>query len=118
MKTKDEILQDLPNFYGTEQYHQWSAICRNFVLTDGAKYIADECGAYWLMDLIASYVQSYKSEGFAVVKFDGKAVTIDDGNDNVLAEQVIEFTDFPLDEITLYVVISNDLWVIMLTSEY
>ena len=127
MKTKQEILDALPNFYGTEAYHQWSPLFRNFVLTDGAKYIAEECGAYWLMDAIASHFPSYKDEEFAVVrlmKLDyGWNLRIEDGNDDTLAEQFIELSDFPLDEITLYVVPQEidegkTLRVILLTSEY
>ena len=121
MKTKEQILAELPNFYGTEAYHQWSMIARNFVLTDGAKYIAEVCGAYWLMDVIASHVSAYRSEGFALVQLtkegDGCTIVISDGNDNTLAEQAIEFTDFPLDELKLYVV-HGDYWIIMLPSEY
>lgn len=127
MKTKQEILDALPNFYGTEAYHQWSPLFRNFVLTDGAKYIAEECGAYWLMDAIASHFPSYRDEEFAVVelmKFDsGWNLQIEDGNGDTLAEQFIEFSDFPLDEITFYVVpqeleYGKSLRVILLTSEY
>jgi hypothetical protein len=33
---------------------------------------------------------------------DGAEVVIDDGDENILAEQVIEFTDVPLDEVTLF----------------
>ena len=122
MKTKDEILSELPNFYGTENYHRWSILFRNFVLTDGAKYIAEECGAYWLMDAIASHLISYRDEGFVVAKFAeyGSAwkLQLEDGDDRILARQTIEFTDFPLDEITLYVVKQDDLWVVLLPSEY
>ena len=123
MKTKEEILKDLPQFYGTEQYHRWSPLFRNFVLTDGAKYIAEACEAYWLMDLVASHYASYKENGFAVVHLDfhynGKfGVVIEDGDGHALATQKIEYTDFPLDEITLYVVQSDDMWVILLPGEY
>ena len=110
MKTKDEILNELQNFYGTENYHKWSALFRNFVLTDGAKYIAEACGAYWLMDAIASHVDAYRNDHFVVAKF----VKADDPNWLL----TIEFTDFPLDEITLYVIKQDDLWVVLLPSEY
>ena len=124
MKTKQEILDELPNFYGTEAYHRWSALFRTFALTDGAQYIAEACGAYWLMDAIASYQQSYKGEDFVVAKLtkatasNGWLLRLEDGNDGLLADQLIEFSDFPLDEITLYVVRQDDLWVILLPSEY
>ena len=123
MKTKQEILAELPNFYGTDGYHKWSILFRNFVLTDGAKYIAEECGAYWLMDAIASHVGAYRNERFVVAKFvkaddPNWLLTIEDGDGGEYASQCIEFTDFPLDEITLYVIKQDDLWVVLLPSEY
>ena len=45
-------------------------------------------------------------------------VTIEDGDGGEYASQCIEFTDFPLDEITLYVIKQDDLWVVLLPSEY
>lgn len=122
MKTPQEIQADLRNFTGTESYFRFSAIMRNFVLTDGTKYLAEECGCYWLMDLVASHRHNYKDEGFVVAKMkkDGKGclVRLEDGNDNILAKQHVEYTDFPLEEITLYVCRQGDLFVILLPSEY
>lgn len=122
MKTKQEILAEIPNFYGTGAYHLWSGLFQNFVMTDGAKYIADECHAYWLMDLIASHVGSYKDEGFVVAKLRKTdadwVVSLEDGNDGQLAAQTIEYSDFPLDEITLYVVRQQAMYVVMLPGEY
>ena len=122
MKTKEEILAELPNFYGTEGYQRWSTLFRTFVLSDGAQYIADACGAYWLMDAIASHRASYINEHFVLarlIKFDhGWKLRLEDGNDNTLVTQNIEYSDSPLEEIKLYVVKQEDLWVIMLPSEY
>ena len=122
MLTKQEILDTLPNFYGTDGYTRWSPIFRNFLLTDGAKFIAEECGAYWLVDLFASHLPSYKDEGFAVIYLKvkgGKATAqIEDGNGKVLKKQKIEYTDFPLDQIVLYCCPQDDLFVIMLPSEW
>ena len=124
MKTKQEILAELPNFYGTSSYTRWSVLFRNFVLTDGALYLAENAGAYWLCDAIASHYPSYKDEGFVVAKLrrakatEGWVLRIEDGNDGLLADQLIEYSDFPLDEITLYVIPQDDLWVILLPSEY
>ena len=128
-----ELEAELPHFTGTEEYHRivypW---LRNtdFLLTDGAKHLADKAGvisgsAYWLIDLIASYQREkpVKGEPFQVWKLTVKEsvgkVTCDDGNGRVLATQDISYTDFALDEITLYVT-SDDFngIVVMLTSEY
>ena len=122
MLTRQEILNALPNFYGTENYYKWSPLFTNFVLTDGAKYIAESADAYWLVDLFASHLPAYKDEGFAVLYLkvkDGKAVAqIEDGNGKVLAKQKIEYTDFQLDQIVLYCCPQDDQFVILLPSEY
>jgi len=119
MNTK-ELSSMLRQFTGTEHYYR---LHKEVVLTDGAKYLADEARCYWLMDAIASYIRFFQTkEYFACCKLvvsNGSAVlTIDDGNGNILATQNIEYTDFPLEQINLYGVWSNQFWVIMLTSEY
>ena len=124
MKTKDEILANLPNFYGTENYFRLSPVFPNFVLTDGARYLADAAGAWWLMDAVASHLGSYRDEGFVVAKLlrakasNAWILRLEDGNDEVLADQIIKYVGFPLDEITLYVIAQDDLRVILLPSEY
>lgn len=128
MKTEAEILQELPNFFGTEEYCRWSVLFPNFVLTDGAKYIAEECGAYWLMDAIASHRASYVQESFVVAvlgkqsSYEGNgfylSICDDIPSNRMFATQQIEFSDFPLKEIKLYLCKMNNLWVIMLPSEY
>ena len=45
-------------------------------------------------------------------------VVIEDGNEKFIARQHIEYTDFPLNEITLYGYWSEDNWVVILPSEY
>lgn len=43
---------DLNQFTGTAQYYKhWSKL----LYTDGVQYLAEEGGAYWLIDAIASY---------------------------------------------------------------
>jgi len=120
-KTAKLSESDLRQFTGTENWHRFG-INRKVLCTDGAKYVADEGGAYWLLDAIAIaqlYEKSVAGEGFQVwtlkVKDDRTASLIcDDGNDNIVYTQHIEYTDFPLDEIKLYFV--NN--VIHLPSEY
>ena len=122
MLDRNEILNALPNFYGTENYYRWSPVFKNFLLTDGANYIAQACDAYWLVDLFASHLLSCKDEGFATLYLKvkgGKAVAqIEDGNGKVLKKQKIEYTDFPLDQIVLYCCPQDDQFVLMLPSEW
>jgi hypothetical protein len=80
------------------------------VFTEGAQHVAEAGGAYWLLDEIA-IIQPYEprvaAEEFQiwklVVRPDRTAtLTCEDGNDNVVFTKELEFTDFPLDEITLW----------------
>jgi hypothetical protein len=115
---------ELAYFTGTESYYKhWLGI----LYTDGVKYLAENAGngAYWLLDLIASHqttpaVKKYlKTDTFQAWKLKkndkgGCRITCEDGNDHVITHQDVEYTDFPLDEITLYLIDG----VLLLPSEY
>lgn len=124
-----ELYKNLAHFTGTDAYHRFSFVFPNVVLTDGAEYLARSAGAYWLMDAIACYLPRIPaSEGFAVANFKVEnrsgVLLIDNGHDGtdemrvIYAHQDVTFTDFPLPSITLYVGRQDDLWVILLPSEY
>ena len=116
--------QQLTQFSGTENYYR---IMPNVLMTDGVKFVADKGEAYWLMTAIASYLPEYTSkETFIVATLNvtrtatssHAILKLDDGNDNVLAQQYIEYTDFELAEIKFYACYNGDMWVIMLPREY
>ncbi len=117
----DQLLNQLAQFTGTNGYHRMYG---NFYLTDGAKYLAETVECFWLFDLYWSHIMSIipSENEFTVLKLtvkDGKAsAVIEDGNDNAIAGQEIEYTDFPLPSITLYCSWFGDGWVAMLPSEY
>lgn len=107
--TKTLNKADLAQFTGSEQWYR-HGINRKVLFTDGAKFVADQAAAYWLLDEIA-IIQPHNArvgaEGFQVwklaVKLDHSGVlTCEDGNGNVVYTKRIEYTDFPLDGITLY----------------
>ena len=115
---------ELHNFSGSEHYYK---IMPNVLMTDGAKFVADNGEAYWLMTAIASYLPDFtKTESFIVANLTvtrtatacSALLKLDDGNDNILAEQHIAYTDFELDEIKFYACYTGDTWVIMLPREY
>jgi hypothetical protein len=59
---------NLRQFTGSENWHR-HGINRNVLFTDGAKFVADEGGAYWLLDAIAIaqlYEKSVATEEFQV----------------------------------------------------
>jgi hypothetical protein len=113
---------DLKQFYGTEaHYSHW---LKQFVYTDGVKYLAQKAKAYWLLDAIASYQPSLLKDKTLkdfqiwklVVDKEKKTATLiceRDVND-VVVTQVIDYTDFPLSQVKLYLVKK----VLMLLSEY
>ena len=110
----------LAQFIGTTGYYR---ISRKHLLTDGTKYLAENAECFWMMDAIASHLcEIGTSDWFVQVKVivkDSRATMIyDDGNGNEHARQEIPYTDFPLDEITLYACRDGLNWVIMLPSEY
>lgn len=122
MSEKPRITEaDLRQFTGTGQWHR-HGLNRAVLFTDGAKFVADQCGAYWLLDEIAlaqRFSTRVAAEEFQVwtltVNPDRTAsLTCDDGNGRKVYSKKIPFTDFPMDSITLWYTDS----VILLPSEY
>lgn len=100
---------DLLQFTGSENWYRHGLV-RNVLFTDGAKYVADQGGAYWLLDEIALVQRAQKAvaaEEFQVwtltVKADRTAtLTCEDGNGKTVFEKPIPFTDFPAERVTLW----------------
>ena len=126
MKSQDQIKFSLRQFTGSSTFTKFSPLFPNVVLTEGAEYLADECGAYWLMDMIASHIPSVpKDETFTIAQLTvnpmNKAfftLADDSPATKIYANQSMSYTDFPLDEVKLYVIREGDEWVILLPSEY
>jgi hypothetical protein len=117
---KQNLVNELKQFTGTLAYTKLNP---NSLLTDGALYLAETIGCYWLFDLFYSHLvtQNYY-ENFACLKMyvsnSSALVRITNGNEVVLASETIEYTDFLLDEIVLFACLNRELWVMMLPSEY
>lgn len=116
---------DLAQFHGSETWYR-HALVRTVCYTDGVKFLADAAGAHWLVDKIATLQLEPRvgKEEFQHWKLthvgDGPqaVLTCDDGNDNVIHSEPIDYTDFPfeggVDPARLYFAGG----VIMLPSEY
>jgi hypothetical protein len=99
---------------------------RRLNFTKGVHVLAEKGGAYWLIDAIASHqidkrlVRSQRLREFQLWELKvhaDRSCTLTcrgDSNDKPVITQEIEYTDFPLDEITLYV--EGD--VLLLPSEH
>ncbi len=115
-----QLATSLAQFTGSEQFYRYHFRC---LLTEGARYLAEQASCYWLMDVFASHLAAISTDEYFTCLVLNRAysegkVVIDDGNGIVLAEQEIPYTDFPLEEMTLFACWSGGYWVIMLTSEY
>jgi hypothetical protein len=98
-------------------YHQPSRV----IITSGVKQLADNCSAYWLIDLIISYQckRNIKREPFQVwdlkrIKDNRFTMIATDGNNNKIAYQYILYSDFTYDQATLWLVNGT----LMLPKEY
>lgn len=116
---KAKLLASLAMHTGSEcVFRHWTG---RLVYTEGVEDLAQQAGAYWLIDLVASWTidGAMRDEEFVVWNLTVNAVrtavaVADDGNGRELARQDIEYTDFPLDEIKLYLIDGT----LLLPSEY
>lgn len=119
--TKTLCPSKLRQFTGSEHWYRHPLV-RQVLFTDGAKYVADQAGAYWLIDTIAFAQKTQPAvaaEAFQVWKLDVKpdntgVLTCADGSDRAVFTQPLEFTDFPEPGIVLWFTDNT----IFLPSEY
>lgn len=111
---------DLHQFIGTENYYKHPFT--KTIFTDGVKHLADNAGAYWLIDYIA-FKQVEDGEigncEFQVWTLDAlpdhtAVIQCTDGDENLMLKKRIDYTDFPIATMKLYYHHN----VLMLTSEY
>ncbi len=117
---------DLSQFYVTENYYYTNPIfAKNMVHTDGVQYFAINAGngAQWFLDIVATeYFPMLKKEPFISITLivgsnqdDHNAmIVVEDGNCDLLAKKIIEYTDCPVGEYKFFLTDN----VLMLTSEY
>jgi len=94
-------MPDLSQFYGSENFYRHGLV-RNLIYTDGIKFLADEVGGYWFIDVVASYLHKpeVKAEPFQLwsIKLNGEGCIITmraDTNEPPVVEQEIPYTSFP-----------------------
>jgi Family of unknown function (DUF6876) len=102
---------DLAKFTGTENWYRHS-INRNVLFTDGAKYVADNANAYWLLDEIALAqihqvcvtTEPFQVWNLTVYPNQEALLSCDDGDGRLVFTQRLAWTDFPLEGMTLFFV--------------
>lgn len=120
MKSKQEILDIINQAHGSDAYHKFSPFPGFPVATDGVIALAEAAGCFWLLDIIGSYQTDKRLDtSFQVWKLevnlgDCSAIVRGFNDTELIITQEIHFTDFPLDEVKLYLMDG----VILLPSEY
>ena len=97
----EELTHALDRFSGTEKYHPYREHC---VLTDGAKYLAENADCYWLIDYIyeAQSITFLKKAGgmqsWTVCVHQDKSATLvcKNTHNRTIHREVIAHTDFVL----------------------
>ena len=120
MKSNQEILEIITHAQGTGSYHRFSPIPNFPVATDGVIAMAEAAECFWLLDIIGSYQTDRNLDpGFQVWKLEvnteeNSGVVHGYNDTELIITQDIPFTDFPLEEVKLYLIGG----VILLPSEY
>ena len=131
MKTATEIESGLAHCYGTEGYHR--TLSPRLVHTDGVKTLAEMGECFWLVDAIVSHQsEAMKDDSLRYMQF-WKLRKVEDtrsfvlecerDKDDIAISQTIEYSDFPLDEVSIWVERGsidgiNPMMVMMLPSEH
>lgn len=95
----------LNQFTGTEH---WYKHLSGYVYTDGVLYVAQEGGAFWLIDKILfttrtkKILQEFGAWKLEVSNNESAILVCEDGNYNELHREQIDWTDFPLKKIELW----------------
>jgi hypothetical protein len=115
-----KLLNDLKYFTGSEEYYR-NPLFKKFIYTEGVKYLAENAQAYWLIDYIFSYqtLKLLQTHPFQVWKIkvaenNTAIITVEDGNKQVLKTFKLDYTDFPLEEFSLWFIEGT----LLLPSEY
>lgn len=120
MQSKEEILDLLNNAVCTEKYHKFSPIPGFPLITDGVLALAEAADFYWLLTVIGSHQRNEKLDpSFQVWKLtvhtETSSAVVQGYNDTTLIiTQEVSFTDFPLEEVKLFLMDG----ILLLPSEY
>ncbi len=110
-------LNDLNQFCGTEN---WYRHLTGILYTDGVKFLAEEAGAFWLIDEIGHHQKEFGHVPFQLwnlrlsQEHEAFLTMREDSDAPALVCKKIHYTTFPLKEIDLYF-INN---VLHLPTEY
>lgn len=114
-----DLKTKLQEFIGNDCFYK-HPLFPSHLYTEGVRYLAKEANAYWLIEYIFSRQEDKLSKySFQVWKLqlhkDGSAqVIVEDGDGEKITFYQLDYTDFPIEEITLW--FTNN--TLLLPSEY
>ncbi len=123
---------DLNQFTGDLQRFR-HPLNHKVIYTPGVQYVAEQCGAYWLIDAIVSYFDGPQMKAaiardsrlsgmqfWRLAVKDGSAVLTAeaDAGETPFIRQDIEYSDFPLEQIDIWAAYDGTLWTLYLPSEH
>jgi hypothetical protein len=120
--TSSELETNLAHFSGSETFTRYSILSKS-MLTAGARYLADKGQCYWLFDAIQSHLdqhnEDYVQSTLIVQKDSTATLELDDMDNNIIANQLLTYTTFPLTKIKIWSVKNQwGSYTHMLPSEY
>jgi hypothetical protein len=123
METNDKIDfgARLQSFSGSERLYSHKILNSKINFTDGVKYVVEEGHAFWILELLLSYQwqtkfskESFQCWTLLKNRDESWRMTCTDGRDKLLCSQHIQYSDFPLENLRLWLIDG----VCMLPSEY
>lgn len=131
MIDSSELKSSLGHFTGTTAYTRRNPFHNNFVLTDGANFLAEKAECDWLFNAIHTrqdelakdpQLRDYQFWTLKVNKDNSARLVCERDKDDVAIEIDFTSTDFPLDEVKIWVcpgeIRGRAVQVAMLPSEY
>ena len=125
--------EDLSQFTGSTKFYR-HAFNRAVIYSEGVEYLAENAGAHWLVDAIASHIGSgpfrraaAQDERISLMHFWKLAVSPDhsahltaiaDSDEAPFLQQKIAYTDFPLEQIEIWAGNNGEGFTLMLPGEY
>jgi hypothetical protein len=84
-----------PNYFGTDT---WWKHPYGFLYTDSIKDFCEQHMAYWILDIVGSYIDTFEKYVFLVIYYDVENMACNfyvnaDSDEPNIIEQYIEYTD-------------------------
>jgi len=117
---KQDLLNGLKQFYGSDTVY-YMPLFSKYKYTEGVRYLAQNAEAYWLLEYVFQHqsdksIQGLQFQVWKIIVADDNSATIrvEDGDLKHIKSFDLPFTEFPLQEYTLWFIGGT----LLLPSEY